>query len=183
MKSMKWFWSVITLAAVSLVCGCGANYVWRSSVPEAMRTVSVPTFRNETNVAELGPIAARQLLREFQREGTFKIRTNGDAALEIQGVLKSANASVGAYDRRTGLRMSAYDFNAVAEVSVIDKRSRKVLIDNRVYKVKTVFTSGQDLTTSMRDASGRLMDELARQVVDDMVDLKFEDKKAEVNHE
>lgn len=168
------FCLVLLSAAVAALCGCGANYTWRSGTPEAMRTVSVPTMRNESEVTELGAIATRQLLREFQREGTFKIRSTGDAALEIQGVIKSATAMVGAYSRRSGLRAASYDYEAKAEISVIDKRSRKVLIDNRSYTAQAVFTAEQDLTTAQRDASGRLAEDLARQVVDDVVNLKWE---------
>lgn len=160
-------------AAFAAFCGCGTDYVWRSSVPESARTVTVPTFRNESEVVELGAIASRQILREFQREGTFKIRNVGDAAVEIQGVVKSADSNVTAYDRRTGLRMSAYKMSADVEVSVIDKRSQKVLINNRKYVATADFTAGQDLTTARRSASGRLMEDLARQVVDDVLNLKW----------
>lgn len=160
-------------AVCALLCGCGTSYSWRSSVPEAVRTVSVPIFRNESNVMELGAIASRQILREFQREGTFKIKTNGDAALEVQGVVKSTNAGISAYDRRAGMRFAAYDFEADVEVSVIDKRVGKVLINNRLFKARASFTAGQDTATAMRDASGRLMDDLSRQVVDAVLSLKW----------
>lgn len=168
------FGMVLAALMTAVICGCGTDYCWRSSVPKHMRTVSVPTFRNESEVVELGAVAARQLLREFQREGTFKIRTNGDAAIEIQGVIKSAVCGSNAYDRRSGMRVSSYDFTANVEVSVIDKRTRKVLIDNRIYEPHTVLTAGQDLTTARRDASGRLMDDLAQQVVDDVLKIKWE---------
>ena len=167
------FFGLLTAVAVA-VCGCGTGYSWRSGVPKAMRTVSVPTLRNESEVSELGSVAARQLLREFQREGTFAIRTNGEAALEVQGVIRSTSAGAGAYDRRSGMRMASYDFTATVEISVIDKRSRKVLIDNRVYTANAMFTAGQDLTTARRDASGRLAEDLARQVVDDVLALNWE---------
>ena len=163
----------VILIALCAMCGCATDYAWKPSVPEAMRTVSVPTFRNESEVVELGALASRQLLREFQREGTFRVRTVGDAALEIQGVVKSANCGMSAYDRRIRGRNAAYDCFATAEVSVIDKRNRKVLVDNRIYRAETSVTSGQDITTSMRDASGRLMDDLARQVVNDILNLKW----------
>ncbi len=156
------------------LCGCASSYCWRPSVPQAMRTVHVPTFRNESGVQELGAIATRQLLREIQREGTFKIRNAGEAAVEIQGVIKSAGSAVGAYDRTTEMALNAYDYTAVAEVSVIDKRSRKVLADNLKFTASTRFTSGRDLTTAMRNASGRLMDDLSRQVVDSLLGLKWE---------
>lgn len=161
------------LIALCAMCGCATDYSWKPSVPEAVRTVSVPTFRNESEVNEFGAVATRQLLREFQREGTFKIRTAGDAALEIQGVVKSAGCGMSAYDRRIRGRIAAYDCFATVEVSVIDRRNRKVLIDNRSYRAKASVTSGQDVTTSMRDASGRLADDLARQVVSDVLNLKW----------
>ena len=170
MSKIAW---VVSGALFLALCGCGTGYRWRSSVPEGMRTVSVPTFRNESDVSELGAIASRQLLREFQREGTFSIRATGDAALEIQGTIKSAVAGSHAYNRRTRLRMAAFDFSAAAEVSVIDKRSHRVLIENRMYEATTSVTAGQDLTTAKRDASGRLMDELARRIVDDVLSLKL----------
>ena len=74
---------------------------------------------------------------------------------------------------RSGARIASREFDAHAEISVIDKRSRKVLVDNRPYTARTTFTAGQDRTTAMRDASGRLMDDLARQVVDDILNLKW----------
>ena len=161
------------LAVSAAVCGCSSSYSWRSSVPEEVRTVSVPTFRNESNVSELGAVATRQLLREFQREGTFRIRTAGDAAIEVQGVIKSVSSPMTAYNRRQGGRVAGYNASAVAEISVIDKRSRKVLVDNRRYEAHTTFTAGQDRTTALRDASGRLADDLARQVVDDLLSFKW----------
>ena len=142
-------------------------------MPEEVRTVSVPTFRNESDVSEFGAVATRQLLREFQREGTFRIRTTGDSAIEIQGVIKSVTPSISAYNRRQGGRIAGYGVSATAEISVVDKRNRKVLVDNRKYVAKATFTAGQDRTTAIRDASGRLADDLARQVVDDLLNLKW----------
>lgn len=170
---MKFLLSPFSFLLLLALCGCGTSYSWRSSVPDEMRTVSVPTFRNESEVNELGAVATRQILREFQREGTFGIRRDGDAALEIQGVIKSASFGTVAYDRKIYGRLSASEFRAVAEVSVIDKRSRKVLVDNRKYVAATTFTSRTDRTTAIRDASGRLADDLARQVVNDLLNLKW----------
>ena len=160
------------LAAAS--CGCGANYRWRPSVPAEMRTVSVPTFRNESELQEVGALAARQVLREFQREGTFKVCPTGEAALEIQGVVRSTGGGATAYDRRSGLRISGHELTGTFVVSVIDKRAGKVLVDNRTYEARAAFAAGQDMTTAQRGAAGRLADDLARQVGDDVLNLKWE---------
>jgi len=154
-------------------CGCGTDYAWRSSVPQDMRTVSVPTFRNESDLQEAGAVAARQVLREFQREGTFAIRGSDDAALQVQGTVKAVSGLLTAYDRRHGLRLNGYEISAVVSVSVVDKRRGKVLVDNRIYRANAPFAASDDITTAQRDASGRVMDDIARQVVDDVLALKL----------
>lgn len=159
--------------AVVLLAGCASTYSWTSSVPREMRTVSVPTFRNESDVTEIGAIAARQLAREFQREGTFRIRSVGDAALEVQGVVKSVGSGITGYDRTTSMRVNAARATANVEVSVIDKRSGTVLIDNRMYVATASHTSTQDNTTGLRNISGLLMEDLAQQVVGDLLGMEW----------
>ena len=160
------------LIILPLLTGC-ANYRWTSNIPQDMRTVAVPTFRNESNVQELGAVATRQLLREFQREGTLKIKNPGDSAIEVQGVIKSG--STGGYigDRRTGARLKQYDYRVTAVVSVIDKRAGRVLIDNKTYTAETEVLTNSDVHTARRDASGRVADDLARQIVDDVISMQW----------
>ncbi len=160
--------AILTVLAVAALAGCG-TYRWTSSVPEDMRKVFVPTFRNETQVVELGSLATRQVLREFQREGTFKLASGDDAAIEVQGVLKAAPAGILNYKRSQSLRAYEHRFTLTAEVSLIDRRNGRVLVNNRVYKAETSFFSDTDSVTARRDASGRLADDLARQIVDDVV--------------
>jgi len=167
---MNRVWVLAVLSAFAAGC---SSYSWRPSVPDSMRTVSVPTMRNESDVTELGSVMTRQLLREFQREGTFSIAPQGEAAIEIQGIVKGVSTASRGYDRRAGFRIASYDMTAEVEISVIDKRNGKVLVDNKTYTPAAVYTSSQDRLTAHRDASGRLADDLARQVVDDVTSLKW----------
>jgi len=164
--------AVLTASLLALV-GCASSYSWSPRVPQEMRTVSVPTFRNESKITELGPVMARQVLREFQREGTFRVGTVGDTALEVQGCVKDTGTGKTLYDRHSGLRVCGGEMTADVEISVIDKRSGRVLVDNRLYTARASYTSGSDVDTAFRDASGRLADDLSRQVVDDVLNLKW----------
>ena len=164
---------LLIFGACLLMAGCASVYSWRSKVPEEMRSVAVSTFRNESSMPELGAVAARQVLREFQREGTFKIGRVGETAVEIQGVVKSCTAGALTTSRRSTVNLSACELTAVFEVSIIDKSSEKVLVDNRLYTARATFTSTQDITTASRDALGRVSEDLARQVVDDVLNLKW----------
>lgn len=162
----------ITLAALAALvcCGC-ANYSWKPKLPEGMRTVAVPTFRNESSVTGLGSAITTQTLREFQREGTFKIKPTGESAIEIQGIVRDADSHSVAYARKTGERNREHRLHATAIVSIIDKKSGKVLVDNRKYSATTSFLAGDDILTGERDATGRLAEEFARQIVDDALAL------------
>ena len=162
---------------VFALAGC-VGYRWTSPVPSDMRTVSVPTFRNESDVVELGAVATRQVLREFQREGTFKIASADDAAIEVQGVIKSA--SVGRIYFKREMSMRAYEQRLVvsADVSFIDRRNGKVIVNNRRYVAETTYFSDTDIATARRDASGRAAEDLARQIVDDVTSCRWDDAKA-----
>jgi len=159
--------------AMGVVCGC-AGYSWRPTVPEGVRTVAVPTFRNESSVTELGSAVTRQILREFQREGTYIIRNVGDSALEVQGVITDSSSRAVAYGRKTGERNREYRLHATALVSFIDKTSGRVLVDDKRYSAETTFLANDDMLTGERDATGRLAEEFARRIVDDALALKWE---------
>jgi len=161
----------IAVASASLA---GCAYRWTSPVPEDMRTVAVPTFRNESDVVEMGAAATRQVLREFQREGTFKIAESGDAALEVQGVVKSASVGMQYFKRETSMRSFEHRYLLHADVSLVDRRSGKVLVNNRRYVADTTFFADSDIVTARRDASARLAEDLARQVVDDVVGRRWD---------
>ncbi len=165
---------VSCLATLSLLLAGCAGYRWTSSVPEELRTVAVPVFENRTSSAELGPTVSRYVLREFQREGTFKIAESGDAALEVQGVVKSASVGMQYFKRETSMRAFEHRYLLHADVSLVDRRSGKVLVNNRRYVADTTFFADSDIVTARRDASARLAEDLARQVVDDVVGRRWD---------
>lgn len=169
---------MIAVASLAIASGCAA-YSWKPSVPADMRTVAVPTMRNESDVTELGNLATREILREFQREGTMKIAPVGEAAIEIQGVVLSADSAVNSYSRSTSTRNREYSLDGVFEISVVDKRNGKVLVEAKKYKTHTTFLSSSDLLTTKRDASGRIAEDLARQVVDDVLAYPYDIESAD----
>ncbi len=169
---MKRFLAVALLALS--VSGC-ASYTWTSSVPSKMRSVQVPTFRNESSLTESASLVTRQVLREFQREGTFSLMSDG-AALEIQGAVTEVSTYGMETNYRIGSRYYGGTMRIVAMVSVIDKLNGRILIDNRVYVGEAPFSSGHDSTTALRDATARAADLLAQHVVDDVLKMDFNAK-------
>ena len=164
---------LVSLSLALAVGGC-TGYRWTSGVPEELRTVAVPVFENRTSSAELGHIVTDYVLREFQREGTFSIRRSGSSALEVQGAIVKTSREAAAFDRGYGSRASEYRYVVTAEVSLVNKDTGKVLLDNRRYVAETTFLTRGDLLTSQRDAASRIAQEFARQIVDDVTAFDYD---------
>ena len=171
--------AAVALAAVGMA-GC-KSYTWKGAVPEEYRTVAVPVFENRTDAAELGPVVAQYTRRELQREGTFKLRRTGDAAIELQGSIVKAQRGALTYDRSLGTRANSYRYRVTVEVSVIDKRSGKVLLNNRRYVGESTFLTHNDLLTGQRNAAARIGQDIGRQIVDDLVAWSFARPASEKN--
>ena len=154
------------------LCGC-ANYQWTSDVPERMRTVSVPTFRNESDTFEAGVMASTQLLREFQREGTFQIREVGDAAVEVQGTVLALSPTVTGYNRRSLNRIISGTVQVIALVTVVDKTRGRIVINNKMYTGDAEYSTNGDYATAYKSASIHALDDLATKVVDDVLTLQW----------
>ena len=161
-----------TLAALALAAGC-AGYTWGTSVPEEYRMVAVPVFENLTQVSELGPLVAQQTLREFQREGTFKVARSEDAAIEVQGVLRKMDREGVSYDRGRGMRATEYHYEILAEVTYVDKRNGKVLLERKGIKAETTFLTQNDQLTGQKNAATRIAQDIAVQVVNEALALPF----------
>ncbi len=169
---MKSILFIVALLSAVLFSGC-AGYKWGASVPQEYRKISVPVFENMTTVSEIGPIVSQYTLREFQREGSFKIVRPENAVIEVQGVLQSMTRKGIAYDRGQGMRASEYRYEIVADVTFVDKKNGKVLLERKGIKGETSFLTNDDLLTGQRNASFRIADDIARQIVNEALALPF----------
>ena len=160
----------VVLACVTLLLGC-AGYTWGTSVPKEYRKVFVPVFENLTNVSELGPIVTQYTLREFQREGSFRIVRSDDAAIEVQGVLRTTKRETLDYDRGQSMRASEYRYVVTADVLFIDKKSGKILFERKGLQGETTYLTQDDFLTGQKNASFRIASDIARQIVNDALAL------------
>lgn len=161
----KMFLKVLAGMVLLLQAGC-ASYTFRSSVPEEMRTIAVPVFENASGFPEADVAVTQAILREIQREGTFKIAKIDDASLVLHGrVLKSRSEAI-SYDRNYSSRASEYRYYLTVEFSLWERSTGKVLIRDRRLETGTTFSVRGDMLTSLRDAYPRISKDMAREVID-----------------
>ena len=162
----------MALGAVALLSGC-AGYSWGTDVPEDFRAVAVPVFENLTEVSELGPIVTQHTLREFQREGSFRVVRPADAAIEVQGVLRKMSRQGVAYDRGRGMRATEYRYTVRADVTFVDRKNGRVLLERKGLAGETTVLTQNDLLTGQKNAAARIAQDLAIQIVNEARALPF----------
>jgi hypothetical protein len=154
-----------SLSLLLFAAGC-AQYHVGSSVPEDLRTVAVPVFENASGFPEIDAIVTQYVLREFQHEGTFKIAALDSASLKLLGKLVKSNLQSINYDRNFGSRTSEYRYSLVAEITLVEAATGKLLIDGMPVKANTTFLTHGDMLTGMQDAGPRIARDLSRAIVD-----------------
>ena len=157
--------AALTLTALLFISGC-ASYRFTSNVPAELRTIAVPVFENESDFPELDAIATQYTLREFQHEGTFKIKSTKDAAYKLIGCVTRAQPKSLTYNRNFNSRTSEYQHTVVIKITLIERSTGKILINDMPIKAKTSFLTQGDMLTGMQDSYPRIAKDLARSIVD-----------------
>ena len=145
--------------------GC-ASYRITSDVPEELRTIAVPVFENETGYPEIGATVTQYTLREFQREGTMKVKPLDGASLKLLGTMKLREMIPVRFDRSYGSRAAEYRYTLTAEITLIERGTGKFLLDAVQVHGTTTFLTYDDMLTGMQNAYPRIAKELSRAIVD-----------------
>ncbi|MDD4623449.1 MAG: LptE family protein [Kiritimatiellae bacterium] len=159
--------SMPIIMALSLLSGAGcSSYRMRSPVPEELRTIAVPVFENASGFPEIDALVTQEVLREFQREGTFKLARLDAASLKLLGKLESSDNEPINFDRNFSSRASEYRHTLTARITLVERGSGKLLIDDLPVKANTTFLARGDMLTGLQDAQPRIARDLARAITD-----------------
>ena len=127
-----------TLAAFFLTfllsaAGCGYHTVGHSGqLPESVKTIAVPAFKNETLTYRIEQMLTSSVVREFTTRTHYRILNNvDDADATLTGTVVSTVATPLTYDTSTGRAASVL---VVVNMRVnLTDRSGKVLYQNPSY--------------------------------------------------
>lgn len=158
----------LSITAALLAAGC-ATYHFGSKVPAELRTIAVPVFENASGYPEIDAVVTEYVLREVQREGTFKIKRIDSASLKLLGKLVRSDISAISFDRNYSSRASEYRYALTAEITLVERGTGKLLIDAMPIRADTTFLTSGDMLTGMQDAYPRIAKELSRKIVDAVI--------------
>jgi len=158
------------LACALLLTGCGYKLGEIRPTPmRSVRTLAVPTFKNNTYEPRVEVLLADTLIKTLQEDGTYPIVSDekADAILEctLQTIERRAIRSV----QNNVLATSEFELILEARWVVYDRVTGALLMQGRT-RGRTTFFSGSDLQTIERQAIPLAAKDLSLQITTDIAE-------------
>lgn len=165
---------VLPVLLFALCAGCGYHTAGHAvQLPDAVKTIAVPSFKNETLTYRIEQMLTASVVREFTTRTHYRIlnEANEDADATLRGTVLSTSASPLTYDTATG-RAASILVVVSMKVTLTD-RSGKVLYQNPAYLFREQYEVSQDLTSFFEEDSPafrRLSQDFARTLVSNILE-------------
>jgi outer membrane lipopolysaccharide assembly protein LptE/RlpB len=157
-----------------LATGCGYHTAGHAAqLPANVKTIAIPTFKNETNTYRIEQMLTASVVREFTTRTHYHLQndTSDDADATLHGTVLSTSSSPLAYNSNTGQTASVLIVVSM-RVSLTDRQG-KILYQNPQYVFREQYEVSQDLTSFFEEdtpAFRRLSNDFARTLVSDILE-------------
>jgi outer membrane lipopolysaccharide assembly protein LptE/RlpB len=154
--------AVLLLSILLALSGCGYKLGEIRPTPmRSVRSLAVPTFKNNTFESRIEVLFADTLVKQLQQDGTYQIVNTAQADAIVnctieeitRGSLRSVQSNV--------LATSEFSLIVTARYEVIDQRTGIVLMKGTA-QGRTSFFSGNDLQTLERQGLSNAAIDLAQ---------------------
>jgi outer membrane lipopolysaccharide assembly protein LptE/RlpB len=167
------------LAVLLLGAGCGYHTVGHSvQLPANVKTIAIPTFKNETNTYRIEQMLTASVVREFTTRTHYHILNGSNendaseaADATLRGTVLSTSASPLTYNSATGQAASVLIVVSM-NVSLSDRQG-KVIYQNPSYLFREQYEVSQDLASFFEEDSPafrRLSQDFARTLVSNILE-------------
>jgi outer membrane lipopolysaccharide assembly protein LptE/RlpB len=149
----------IAVAGLLLVASCGYQTAGKSSLlPPDMKTLAIPSFRNQTHTYHVETGLTGAVIREFNTRTRYRVvQTESEADATLQGTIVSVQVAPVAYDSVTG-RAATGLVTIVAKVT-LTARDGRVLFSNPNYVFRDQYQISNELA-SFFEEQGPALDRL-----------------------
>ncbi len=169
-RNVKITFAVKVMVFLSAACmglvGC-AGYRAGTLLPERYKTISVPMFKNATNQPNIESLATNAVIEQLNVDRTLRVvNRDPDLLLEcaVVGYVRTPIRYAG------GTRPQEYRLTVTVSATLSDVHEGKALWPTRPISGNFEFAAGGDLHSSERTALPMVMEDLAHDVVEAVVE-------------
>jgi len=174
LMTMTWMRRALALCLFLSLAGCGYHTAGHAAqLPQEVKTIAVPAFKNETPTYRIEQMLTASVVREFTTRTRYHILNDAgdDADATLRGTVLSTSATPLAYDTNTGRAASVLVVVSI-KVSLSDRHG-KVLYQNPAYLFREQYEVSQDLQSFFEEDSPafrRLSNDFARTLVSNILE-------------
>ena len=171
---MKCSAGVAVLMAALVLSSCGYHTAGHAAqLPENVKTIAVPAFKNETLTYRIEQMLTASVVREFTTRTHYRIQNDPSEAADatLRGTVLSTTVSPLTYDTTTGRAASV--LVVVSLKVVLTDRGGKILYQNPAYLFREQYEVSQDLASFFEEDSPafrRLSQDFARTLVSNILE-------------
>lgn len=152
---------VALLSVALLLSGCGYKLGEIRPTPmRSVRTLSVPTFKNNSFESRIEVMFADTLVKRLQQDGTYQIVNSDQADAILNCTITSIDRGALRSVQNNVLATSEFSLRVNVLYSVIDQNTGATLMSGKAIG-QTSFFSGNDLQTIERQALSNAAADLA----------------------
>ena len=172
--SAHWLAPLVGFLSLILLAGCGYHTAGHAGqLPENVRTIAIPAFKNETLTYRIGEMLTASVVREFTTRTHYRILndTDYDADAILRGTVLSTTASPLTYNTATGRAASV--LVVVSMRVTLSDRNGKILYQNPAYLFREQYELSQDLASFFEEDSPafrRLSQDFSRTLVSNILE-------------
>lgn len=154
--------AALLLAALLALSGCGYKLGEIRPTPmRSVRSLAVPTFKNNTYESRIEILFADTLVKKLQQDGTYSIVNTNQADAIVNCTIEDIDRSSLRSVQNNVLATSEFRLTVTARFEVVDQRTGIVLMQGTV-QGRTSFFSGNDLQTLERQGLSNAASDLAQ---------------------
>ena len=150
---------LLTIAITLAGCGYHLGEI-RPTTMRSVRTLAVPTFKNNTFESRIEVLFADTLVKKLQQDGTYRIVDTSQADAVVYCVIEKIDRGALRSVQNNVLATSEFRLTVTARYEVVDIGTGRVLMEGTVTG-NTSFFSGNDLQTLERQGLSNAAADLA----------------------
>ncbi len=161
--------SIIILTVVSgMLSGC-AGYRLGSSLPEGIEVIHIPTFINKTTEPLLEVVTSQAVISEIQRDGTLSLGNLEKSDIILNVSVIDLRLQPLRYEKDQSTTTREYRMIITASLKLTNRSSGKIMTRS-VVKGEADFMPVGDLSSAKRDTLPAASRDLARRIVENVVE-------------
>ncbi len=163
-STMKYRIIFIAVLCSLTVSGCGYTLVGQGNLPEHIKTIAIPVFKNNTLEEGVEEVITNAVIEEFVSGGKLRLVSESKADAVLTGIIKTyKNKEAVTYDDQNNV--SSYKLTVTVDIELRDLIEDTIIWETEALSENADYRGGNDVgPTEEKDNENEALRELAEEL-------------------